>query len=133
VGFFLPSTGISNPGVTSRDRAMGNCLWMDGWTGWKASRKTITTSSFTICNLWKFCHILMHFKGFGLGAVFHNCSTNFLPIDAECCEGLLQRMLHQRIIWGAKNTMYTMSKLLKNENKQLCDDQRLRNQSCCTR
>jgi hypothetical protein len=31
VGFVLPSTGISN---RDRDRAMGHCLWMDGWTGW---------------------------------------------------------------------------------------------------
>ncbi len=83
--------------------------------------------------LWKFCHILMHFKAFGLGAVFHNNSTNFLPIEAESWVGLLQRMLHQRIIWGTNNTMYTMSELLKNENKQLCDDQRLRNQSFWTR
>jgi hypothetical protein len=72
----------------------------------------------------------MHFTAFGLGAVFHNYSTNFLPIEAESGVGLLQRMLHQRIIWGAKNrmyTMYTMSELLKNENRQLCDDQRLSN------
>jgi hypothetical protein len=31
VEFFLPFTGISNPGMTCRDRAMGHCLWMDGW------------------------------------------------------------------------------------------------------
>jgi hypothetical protein len=46
VGFVLPSTGISNPGMTYTDRAMGHCLWMDGW---KASRK-MTAMSFTICN-----------------------------------------------------------------------------------
>jgi hypothetical protein len=34
VGFVLPSTRISNPGMTYRDRAMGHCLWMDGRTGW---------------------------------------------------------------------------------------------------
>jgi hypothetical protein len=35
VGFVLPSTGISNPGMTYRDRAMGHRLWMDGWIdGW---------------------------------------------------------------------------------------------------
>ncbi len=56
MGFVLPSKGISNPGMTHRDRAMGRCLWMDGLdddgtNGWmeKNSRKT-TTTSFTICN-----------------------------------------------------------------------------------
>jgi hypothetical protein len=56
VGFVLPSKGISNPGMTYRDRAMGHCLWMDGWmddemNGWmeKNSLK-MTTTSFTICN-----------------------------------------------------------------------------------
>jgi hypothetical protein len=34
VGFVLPSTGISNPGMTYRDRAMGHCLW----TGWMTGR-----------------------------------------------------------------------------------------------
>jgi hypothetical protein len=38
VGFVLPSTGISNPGMTYRDRAMGHCLWMDGWTEWMTGR-----------------------------------------------------------------------------------------------
>ncbi len=38
VGFVLPSTGISNPGMTYRDRVMGHCLWMDGWTGWMTGR-----------------------------------------------------------------------------------------------
>ncbi len=42
VGFVLPSIGISNPGMTYIDRAMGHCLWMDGWMDdgtdeWKAS------------------------------------------------------------------------------------------------
>jgi len=38
VGFVLPSTRISNPGMTYRDRAMDHCLCMDGWMdGWKAS------------------------------------------------------------------------------------------------
>jgi hypothetical protein len=44
VGFVLPFTRISNPGMTYRDRVMGHCLWMDGW---KVSRKT-TTTSFTV-------------------------------------------------------------------------------------
>jgi hypothetical protein len=34
VGFVLPSTGISNLGMTYRDRVMGHCLWMDGWIRW---------------------------------------------------------------------------------------------------
>ncbi len=34
VGFVLPSTGISNLGMTYRNSAMGHCLWMDGWIGW---------------------------------------------------------------------------------------------------
>jgi hypothetical protein len=35
VGFVLPSTWISNPGMTYKDRTMGHCLWMDGWMmGW---------------------------------------------------------------------------------------------------
>ncbi len=38
VGFVLPSTGISNPGMTYRDRAMGHWLWMDGWTRWMTRR-----------------------------------------------------------------------------------------------
>jgi hypothetical protein len=38
VGFVLPSTGISNPAMTYRDRAMGHYLWMDGWTGWMMGR-----------------------------------------------------------------------------------------------
>jgi hypothetical protein len=33
VGFVLHSIRISNPGMTYGDRAMGHCLWMDGWTG----------------------------------------------------------------------------------------------------
>jgi hypothetical protein len=33
VGFVLPSTGISNPGMTYRDRVMGHCLWMDWMDG----------------------------------------------------------------------------------------------------
>jgi len=53
VGFVLHSTGISN---RDKDRAMGHCLWMDGWTGWMTGRmdgklhKKTTTTSFTICN-----------------------------------------------------------------------------------
>jgi hypothetical protein len=40
VGFVLPSTRISNLGMTYRNRAMGHCLWIDGWMtrqmdGWK--------------------------------------------------------------------------------------------------
>ncbi len=35
VGFVLPSIGISNPGVTYRNRAMDHCLWMDGLDGKK--------------------------------------------------------------------------------------------------
>jgi hypothetical protein len=31
VGFVLPFTRISNHGMTYKDRAMGHCLWMDGW------------------------------------------------------------------------------------------------------
>jgi hypothetical protein len=38
VGFVLPSTWISNPGMTYRDRTTGHCLWMDwmddGTNGW---------------------------------------------------------------------------------------------------
>jgi len=29
VGFVLPSTSISNPRMTYKDKAMGHCLWMD--------------------------------------------------------------------------------------------------------
>jgi hypothetical protein len=42
VGFVLPSTKISNLGMTYKNRAMGHCLWMDGWMtrrndGWMES------------------------------------------------------------------------------------------------
>jgi hypothetical protein len=36
-GFVLPPTRISNPWMTYRDKTMGHCLWMDGWTGWMKS------------------------------------------------------------------------------------------------
>jgi hypothetical protein len=39
VGFVLPSTGISNPGMTYRDRTMGHYLWMDGWMDEKSFTK----------------------------------------------------------------------------------------------
>jgi len=32
-GFVLPSTGISNPGMTYRDRAIGSLL-VDEWMDW---------------------------------------------------------------------------------------------------
>ncbi len=34
VGFVIPSTGISNPGMTYKNKAMGHYLWMDGWMDW---------------------------------------------------------------------------------------------------
>jgi hypothetical protein len=41
VGFVLTSTGISNPGMTYRDRAMGHCLWMDGKLHEKQPRRPL--------------------------------------------------------------------------------------------
>jgi hypothetical protein len=58
VGFVLPSTGISNPGMTYRDRAMGHCLWMDGWTGWITER--MDGKRFTKNN-----HDVLYYSGIG--------------------------------------------------------------------